>query len=170
MSTQPYVQSVFQDLNDSFNLGYCDVSFEKVVNRRYQTKSTLPNDVIEFCIPHTKAPYVFLMRDCFFDFEVTLTAKDRTKLRVMPNITVVNNLMHSLFTSLDMKLNNTVIGIDYNYCYKAYLVNLITYDSMIKNSQLRTEGWSTDTYKEFQLVSSNAGYVGKNLGIFLMLN
>ncbi len=141
MSVQPYVRSVFQDLNESFSLGLCDVSFEKVVTRRIQNKNTLPNEYLEFLLPQTSPPLVYLLKDTIFDFQVLITKKDRVPLTSMPQITVCNNLMHSLFSSLEMKIQNTTIGADYNYMYKAYIVNLLSYDNLIKNTQLRTEGW-----------------------------
>ena len=158
MSVQPFVRSIFQGLNTSFTLSHTDVSFEKVVNRKVGTSSVLPADVIEFTVPGSKAPYVYLTRDIMFEFEVTLTAANKGRLQgSLPDVTVVNNLMHSLFCNFEMQLNGRTIGLDFNYMYKAYAFNLLSYDNLCKNSHLRSEGWYSDTVDEFQSVELNGG-------------
>lgn len=160
MSTvQPYVRSVYQDLNQTFSLGLCDVSYEKVINRSIEAKNVLPSNVIEFKVPQTTAPFVYLLKDAIFAFDIHLTKANKGELTAMPKITVANNILHSLFQSFELKINNTVIGIDYNYMYKAYVLNLLSYNNLVKNAQLRGEGWYSDVMGEFQEVESNGGYV-----------
>ena len=157
MAVQPFVKSVYQDLNESFSLGVSDVSFRKVYNERIQCRSTLPNECINFEIDGSKAPLVYLLKDMLFEFQIIITKKNKTPMTTMPEISVCNNLMHSLFCGFEMKVNNTIVTSDYNYMYKAYLLNLLSFDNLVKNTQMHMEGWYSDLATKFQDVKENAG-------------
>lgn len=62
-----------------------------------------------------------------------------------PVIAPINNWMHSIFSQVDIYLNQKCITPPSNhYNYRAYIENLLNYGSDAKNSHLRTVLWEKD--------------------------
>ncbi len=158
MSVQPFVRAIDDDVNAAFSLGRSDSTFDKVYNSLIEPTQTLPSRQLTFKVPSSTAPLISLIRDCFFTFDVKLTKPNKVKLEALPDLTIVNNFMHSLFSSVELEINNTQIGKEYNYAYKAYLINLLSYDNTAKYSHMRMEGYMPDTTKLFQ-EEWNEGYI-----------
>ena len=54
----------------------------------------------------------------------------------------VNNILHSLFSSVNVKLNNADVNPNSDYYpYKAYVANLLSYSDTAKSSWMQTFGW-----------------------------
>ena len=49
-----------------------------------------------------------------------------------------------------------------NYPYKAYITNTLTYPTIVKSSQLQTEGYYSDLSNHMGPVSTNNGFVERN--------
>ena len=61
-------------------------------------------------------------------------------------IAPVNNFLHSLFSQVDMYLNDKMVSAATNmYSYRSYLETLLNYSSSAKDSQFSTSLWATDT-------------------------
>ena len=72
--------------------------------------------------------------------EAALTATSDTQ------ITVVNNLLSSLFKQVDLCLNNSMVESKLNYGQLAYMRDLLNFSVEKKNSVLQSQGWFTDTF------------------------
>jgi hypothetical protein len=58
----------------------------------------------------------------------------------------VNNLLHSLFSSLSVSLNGKAVTLHVtNYHYKAYLENLLNYGSNASGTHLISNLWYLDS-------------------------
>jgi len=69
----------------------------------------------------------------------------------------VNNLIHSMFSSLSISLNDKPVTLhDPNYLYKPYLEKLINYDSDASGTHLLSSVWYLDSSGELK---DNSGYV-----------
>ena len=66
----------------------------------------------------------------------------------------VNNFIHSLFSGVDLYLNNKSVSSNMDtYPYRAYLENLLTYGVDAKNTHLNAcVLWKPDEAKEFENV------------------
>lgn len=76
----------------------------------------------------------------------------------------VNNWMHSIFSQVDIYLNQKCITPPSNhYNYRAYIENLLNYGSDAKNSHLRTVLWEKDVgdFEAADLVS-NTGFTNRH--------
>ena len=72
-----------------------------------------------------------------------------------------NNWLHTLFKSVKMSLNDTVITPSNNdYPYRAYMETLLSYGGDAKKSQLQAEGYYADTQGHFNErdAATNEGY------------
>jgi len=74
-------------------------------------------------------------------------------------IALVSNLLHRLWSQIDLSLNNTLVSHSNNsYPYRAYLETLLSYCPAAKNSQLSENLWLEDTTDDFDtLGADNAG-------------
>ena len=64
----------------------------------------------------------------------------------------VNNLFHSMFSGIDLYLNNKLVTKNSDtYPYRAYIANWFSYGSDVKENQLKTaECWSEDEPGKFE--------------------
>jgi hypothetical protein len=68
----------------------------------------------------------------------------------------VNNLLHSMFSSLSISLNEKPVTIhETNYHYKAYIVKLLNYGSDASSTNLISSFWYLDSPEELK---ENTGY------------
>jgi len=62
----------------------------------------------------------------------------------MYSFRVVNNLVHSLFSTVRLAINDQELHKNPSlYPYKAYLSNLLSYSTNVKTAQLQASGWYT---------------------------
>ena len=69
-----------------------------------------------------------------------------------PKVYPVNNLFHSMFSGIDLYLNNKLVNKKSDtYPYRAYIENLFSYGSDLKENQLKAaEFWYEDEPKKFE--------------------
>lgn len=88
-----------------------------------------------------------------------------TEKAAAPHVVVpVNNWMHSIFSQVDIYLNQKCITPPSNhYNYRAYIENLLNYGSDAKNSHLRTVLWEKDV-GNFEAIdlAANPGLTKRN--------
>ena len=71
----------------------------------------------------------------------------------------VNNILHSLFESVSLKLNDTLITKNAShYPYKAYITSTLSYPNLVKSAQLQTEGYYADLAPHMGPSASNNGF------------
>ena len=70
----------------------------------------------------------------------------------------VNNLFHSMFSGIDLYLNNKLVTKNSDtYPYRAYIENLFSYGSDVKENQLKAaEFWYEDEPKKFEDITDAA--------------
>ena len=75
-----------------------------------------------------------------------------TDAKVFP----INNFFHSMFSGIDLYINNKMITNNSDtYPYRAYLENLFSYGSDVKDNQLKAaEFWSEDEPEAFEDMSN----------------
>lgn len=75
---------------------------------------------------------------------------------------VVNNILHSLFRTCRVYLNNKLVSSsDSNYHYKAYLGTLINYGTDAVHTHVETAGWIIDNDDLDDLTTKNTGMLGR---------
>jgi hypothetical protein len=75
------------------------------------------------------------------------------------DVSVVNNFFHSLFRSVNIKLNGTELsdpGTKW-YPYKAYLENLLSYSKTTKEGRLKANCFYKDTPNKFDALPTTSG-------------
>ena len=114
----------------------------------YPVSSTLSSDTapIEFEIKGQGDEYVDLSQT-YVQMLVKFTQDNGTNLDEDDPSSPINNILHSLFSEIDLSLNGKVItpGTD-TYPYKAYLEKLLSYEHETLNTQMKAcSMWEKDT-------------------------
>ena len=107
------------------------------------------SDQTQFVLPKRDFPNCYQLNETLICAKVKLTKSDKTTLPDKAKyVGTINNALHSLFKSCQLKLNDQVINysnVD-NYFYKSYFFNLFTFDKEVKLSWLGyPNGWANDT-------------------------
>lgn len=77
---------------------------------------------------------------------LVIQLKDKDNKAITDNsVGVVNNILHSLFRSSSVYLNNVLVShSDNNYHYRSYLQTLLNYGTDASETHLATSGWYSD--------------------------
>ena len=149
-------------------LSYFDIppiqdSIEKEYYQDVSSESTTPDArTLEFNIAGSTGVCLDLAKS-YIKLKVKVVKADGSPLHATTEkdggkVSVVNNLLHSLFSNIDVSLNDIFVSRSYsNYPYKAYIQNLLTYSKDSKQKGfLRCEGWWTDETGKYEDFSSKA--------------
>lgn len=123
-----------------------DERFSNVQYVQFNSSVSLDSsNKIEFMLPDTDPPVVYDISDILMKLQLRITtAKGETPAKdklVFP----VNNSALSLFSSMDMRINDVRITVDPGmYNYRCYVQNLVSFDDQSKSSNLYLNGWITD--------------------------
>lgn len=158
---------------DLFTLPPTQTAVEKSYFVEYRPLSTLSDSgPIEFAISGSGEEYIDLSETYLqvtakiskpngSDLEQTATISDEgTVTGADADIGPVNNWLHSLFSQVDVSLNERLITPSTNtYPYRAYIETLLTYGPAAKQSQLTQSLWYQDTAGHLEdTTSENVGF------------
>ena len=106
---------------------------------------------IEFAIPPQTENYTDLSQSYLYLRCRILRAGVGNNLEAGKKVAPVNNFFHSMFSSIDMCLNNKLVTSNMDtYPHRAYLENLFSFGSGVKQNQLRAgEFWYQDATGKF---------------------
>ena len=131
---------------------------------------------IEFEIKGQPEDYIDL-NSSYLYLKVKVTKTDNTNPGANDRVAPVNNFMHSLFTDVDLYMNNKLVSSSMDtYPYRAYLENLLTYGKEAKNTHLDAcVVWKPDTADKFNDTAiaaeannpHNAGFIDRRKKIAL---
>ena len=94
--------------------------------------------------------------------ELTLTKSDGTKIPEAAKIAPVNNILHSLWSQIQVKLKDTTISHPSpNYAYRGYIENLLNYSENSKNTWMLNQGWIYDEASKFD-AEANSGHIARH--------
>ena len=111
----------------------------------YPESGYVKNSTILFKIPSTDSHYIDLSETQLF-IETQILKSNDTAIEETAATAPVNNLLHSMFSQIKIRLNDKdVENSNSYYHYKAYFENLLSYGSEAKRTFLANEGWLDDT-------------------------
>ncbi|XP_045453451.1 uncharacterized protein F54H12.2-like [Melitaea cinxia] len=131
---------------DLFALPSTQTSIESGMWVQYKPISSLADDgPIEFQVPGTGDDYIDLSHT-LIQLKAKILNEDSSKLAASTVVAPVNNWLHSVFTQLDVYLNQKLVSPPNNtYAYRAYIETLLNYSSEAKQSHLTCSLWYEDT-------------------------
>ena len=117
---------------------------------------------IEFFINQKGASEYLDLSNTFLHVKARVTQEDGSDIPENADVAPVNNFFHSLFSQVDISLNNTLVTPSENtYAYRAIIENILNYDRGAKKSQLSSEFYYRDTsfkFEDSKLGGENSGF------------
>jgi len=131
---------------DLFTIPLTQTSMERSGYVEYNAISNIADATpIEFDIGGSAQEYIDLANTQLY-VKAKIVAANGNNLAADAGVGPVNNLLHSLFSEVDVKVNGTLVTSTNNtYTYRAYLENLLTYGADAKKSQLQASMYYKDT-------------------------
>lgn len=145
---------------DLFAIPSTQTSIESGQWITYSPISSLTDDgPIEFLVPGSGDDYIDLSHTQLI-VKAKIVNRDGTEIPDTVKVAPVNNWLHSLFSQLDVYLNQKLISPPNNtYAYRAYIETLLNYGRDAKKSHLTCGLWHDDTaYRMDTCDDGNAGF------------
>jgi len=140
--------------------------FDKVIN---PLAALAKGSQIEFHIPAVDRQFLSL-RESWVEVKCKITQPARVDLGANNHVGPANNIIHSLFKTIEVELNGTVIS-DANslYPYRAYAQTITSYGKDTLDTRMRAEGFIFDTAGAASMPNTaidgdnrNAGYIQRS--------
>ena len=115
---------------------------------------------IEFSIPGAGDAYIDLANTYLFG-RAKIIRGAGTNLADDAPVAPVNNWLHSLFSQVDVYLNDTMVTRSSNtYPFRAYVETLLSYGAEAKKTQLTSQLWYKDTAGHMDATQEDGGNAG----------
>lgn len=143
---------------DLFSLPPTQIAIERGEWVEYKPISAL-NDIsqIEFTVPGIGEEYMDLSHTMLY-LKAKIVRVDGKPMEKDEQVAPVNNWMHSLFSQIDVFLNQRQISTPTgNYAYRAYIENVLNYNSDSKATHLKNVMFYQDTADKMTDFTANVG-------------
>jgi hypothetical protein len=141
-----------------------DSRFLQSTFQKISATSSIDGKTIEFNLDRYDAANVYLIQETYVEVSVSILKGNNDLPSTDKTVGTVNNLLHSLFESVRIIVNDAHITVaPGNYPYKAYIANCLTYPPSVKTGQLICQGWSSDTAPHMGPTISNSGFEARSL-------
>ena len=156
-AAQNYADSFFRQLPTDSR--FLQVSFQK-----FPPNSSLDCETIQFNLSRFEAANVYQIQNTHIEIQIVIL---QTKDKALPAKTVtvgpINNVVHSFFESVSLKVNDQLITKSAShYPYKAYITSCLTYPNTVKVAQLQTEGYYADYSPHMGPTTNNVGFASRS--------
>ena len=151
---------------DLFTLPPTQTSVEKGQYVEYHPISNIADGgPIQFYVPGSTDEYIDPSQTQLY-VKVKVTKADGADLIDTDVVGPCNLLLHSLFSQVDVTLNDRLISASTpTYPYRAMIETLLSYDKGAKLSQLTASGWVKDTAGRMDNVNCTASDTETNAGL-----
>lgn len=129
----------------------------------YAAKNSITdNPILKFEVTSDGNDYLDLVNSLLY-LEIEVVNGDGTALADGDNVAPINLIGQTLFSQVDVKLNDTLVSQSCNnYHYRAYLETLLSYGKEAKNTHLELSLWNKDTAKHMESIGDqNIGFVAR---------
>ena len=163
--SQNWLQSLFQHRDT-------DTRFESVKYHCFQSVESLTNArQISFNLPRFLGPNCYLPEKLMLKVQVKITDSATNQVPTSDKkVAPINNVLHSLFSTCRVWLGETPITKNPdNYAFKAYIIDILSFDGFAKYTWLEAQGFYQDVFGESvaqQTAASNNGFNNRR-NIFL---
>ena len=115
---------------------------------------------IEFVVPGAGDAYIDLA-NTYLLVRAKVVRGVGTDIADDTPVAPVNNWLHSLFSEVDVHLNDTLVTPSSNtYPFRAYVETLLSYGAEAKKTQLTSQLWYKDTAGHMEATQENGGNAG----------
>ena len=156
-AAQNYADSFFRQLPTDSR--FLQVSFQK-----FPPNTSLDAENIQFSLNRFEAANVYQIQNTHLEIQVVIQKKkDGTLPDTEKLVAPVNNVLHSAFETVSVKINDQPITKSASsYPYKAYITSTLSYPAFVKVAQLQCEGYYADVAPHMDPVTANGGFEERN--------
>jgi len=102
--------------------------------------------------------------EALLEVQLRIVKKDGTLPLKTANVAPCNNILSSLFESVRLYVNDrNITSAPGYYPYKCYISNVLTYSTIVKGSQLQSQGYYQDLSGHFDDLTENTGFASRNI-------
>ena len=159
------VQPVKDYISDLFVSPVDDKRFSRVTFEKFLPITSVKSyrdlqadPAINFHLPKKTSPFVYLLSQTLISVKIKIVDSDGNLPTNSAKVTVNNNVLHTLFSSCELKLNLTPVSVCNMYNYRSYIQTVLTYGRNISKSSLECAGFFPDQAKKFDDYMSNPGF------------
>jgi hypothetical protein len=147
---------------DLFSVPPTQTSIESGTVVEYNPISSIVHGLpVEFFVNGSGSDYIDIANTQLY-VRVKITRANGEDIDANDVVAPVNLTIHSLFSEVDLKLNDTLVSSTNNtYAYRSYLETLLSYGCDAKNSQLTSAMYYKDTAGHMDVTATD----GLNLGL-----
>lgn len=129
-----------------FTLPPTQTAVENMYYDEHRSTSQLSGSApIEFTVAANNSLEYIDLRKTKLYVKARIKHIDGSNLKPTEHVGVVNNFLHSMFSQVDISLQNKLVSSSTShYNYKSYLQTLLSYGSEAKESQLTSQLWKKD--------------------------
>jgi hypothetical protein len=150
--------------NSFFSQFPTDARFLQCTLQKIMPTSSIDGKTIEFNLDRYDAANVYQIQETYVEVNVSIVKSDNSLPSQNKTVGTVNNLLHSLFESVRIIINDAHISVaPGNYPFKAYIANCLTYPQGVKTCQLACQGWYSDTAPHMGPTDANDGWLSRSL-------
>ena len=154
--TQDYAESFFRQLPQ-------DERFIQTSYQKFPPNSSISANKIEFLLSRFEAGNLYLLADACLEVSCAIVKANGSVPDPNKTVGPVNNLLHSLFHSVRLVINDKPITTsESHYPYKAYITHCLTFSSEVKACQLSAQGYYSDLGGHFGPENSNSGFLTRS--------
>ena len=111
---------------------------------------------VDLFIPGAGTDYLDLARS-LLEVKLKVINTDGSDMLLEDEIGIINNILHSLWSQIDVYLNTVLMSSSDNYHYTAYFDTLLFNDKSVKDTRLQCQGFFKDTNSVFDTTLVNVG-------------
>jgi hypothetical protein len=137
--------------------------YQKVQYVEYRPSSAL-NDggPLQFTIPPSANQFIDLRRSRIH-VKCCIERVDKAVMTALADkVTPINLVLHSLFSQVDVQLQQQLVSSNQLYPYKAYVETLLHYDEGAKKTFLQSQGYAKDRSEKIDVLEPGGGNPGLN--------
>jgi hypothetical protein len=156
VEVQPKTEFSQNYVKGFFNILPCDGTKSNTEYYRVLPATGFKGDTtsINFIVPEVEPPFCYDLAKTLIQVKIKIVkVTDELLPARSAKVAGVNNMLHSLFSSCKVKLNDTPITKDEgNYFFKAYLETLMSFGNDIKkHGWLSSSGWTEEHGENFNV-------------------
>ena len=142
---------------DLFCLPPTQTSLLKSRSIEYSSISILGNGPVEFAVSGSGEDYTDFA-NTYLNVICKVLHSDGSKLKEEENIAAVNNLLHSMWSQVDLLNDMPITPSTNTYPYRSYLEKLLSFDDSVKRNRLRYALW-VDDWRGTRVIATTLGPV-----------
>jgi len=161
-AAQNYAESFFRQLPT-------DSRFLQVSYQKFPPNSSIDSDTIQFVLNRFEAANVYQIQNTHLEIQIVMQKKkDGSLPDTAKNVAPVNNILHSMFESVTLKINDQPITKSAsNYPYKAYITTTLSYPANLKIAQLQAEGFYPDIAPHMDTSNHNTSFFEQEIRLLM---